>query len=174
MMSKLKTAVNEEDHIQGSSDAKVIVVEYGDYECPHCAHAHQVLKNIVDYFKGQVALVFRNFLLTEVHPMAYPAAIAAEAAAKQGKFWEMNNGLFEHQDDLSEDLFIQLAEQLGLNVQQFQEDLDQSGELEGKIDADFEGGVRSGVNGTPSFYVNGEKFDGGAEDLFDMLRESSE
>ncbi|MBC7418108.1 MAG: thioredoxin domain-containing protein [Pedobacter sp.] len=173
-MSKLKIAVNEEDHLQGNKGAKVVVVEYGDYECPHCAHAHQVLKNIVDYFKGQVSLVYRNFPLTESHPMAYPAAVAAEAAAKQGKFWEMNNGLFENQEDLSTDLFSQLAEQLGLDVQQFKRDLDQSDRLKEKIEADFEGGVRSGVNGTPSFYVNGEKFDGGAEDLFDMLRESTE
>ncbi|MGY3051968.1 protein-disulfide isomerase [Pedobacter sp. UYEF25] len=173
-MSKLKTAVTEEDHFQGNRGAKVVVVEYGDYECPHCAHAHHVLKNIVDYFKGQVSLVFRNFPHTESHPMAYPAAVAAEAAAKQGKFWEMNNALFENQDDLSADLFIQLAAQLGLDVQQFEGDLAQSDDLKEKIEVDFEGGVRSGVNGTPSFYVNGEKFDGGAEDLFDMLRGSTD
>lgn len=173
-MGSIKIAVNQNDHIKGNIQAKVVVVEYGDYECPHCAHAHQVLKNIVDYFKGQVALVYRNFPLTESHPMAYPAAVAAEAAAKQGKFWEMNNGLFENQDDLSADLFSQLAEQLGLDVQQFKRDLVQSDRLKEKIEVDFEGGVRSGVNGTPSFYVNGEKFDGGAEDLFDMLQESTE
>lgn len=171
-MSKLKTPVSELDHIQGSRDSKVIVVEYGDYECPHCAHAHHVLKNIVNYFDGQVALVYRNFPLTEMHPMAYPAAIAAEAASKQGKFWEMNNGLFDNQEDLSEDLFIQLAEEIGLDLEEFQSDFDQSGNLEAKIDADFEDGMRSGVNGTPSFFVNGEKFDGGAEDLFDMLKDS--
>lgn len=173
-MSNLKIAVNDSDYIQGNQDAKVVVVEYGDYECPHCAHAHQVLKNLVDYFDGQVALVFRNFPLTESHAMAYPAAIAAEAAAKQDKFWEMNDALFENQDELGDKLFGQLAKRLGLDMQQFQNDLKESSELEEKIDADFEGGMRSGVNGTPSFYINGEKFDGGPEDLFEMLKESGE
>ena len=171
-MSTLQIAPNKKDHIQGSFDAKIIVVEYGDYQCPHCAHAHSVLKNLTEYFDNQVALIFRNFPLTESHPMAYSAAIAAEAAAKQGKFWEMNDAIFENQDDLSNRLYGQLAKRLGLDRKQFDNDLSNADDLEAKIDADFEDGMRSGVNGTPSFYVNGNKFDGGAEDLFDMLKDS--
>lgn len=117
-------------------------------------------------------MVFRNFPLTEMHEEAYPAAVVAEAAAQQGKFWEMNSALFDNQDDLGNALFEQLAKRIGLDTQQFGTDTNKPDAFKEKIDADFEGGVRSGVNGTPSFYVNGEKFDGGPEDLLDLLNES--
>ncbi|MDQ0967359.1 protein-disulfide isomerase [Flavobacterium sp. W4I14] len=107
------------------------------------------------------------------HEFAFPAAIAAEAAGLQGKFWEMHDALYENQYRLNGELFDELAETIGLDLEQFQQD-STSEEIKSKIEDDFDSGVRSGVNGTPSFYVNGNKFDGGATDLYQMLKESAE
>ena len=172
-MSTLKPEVNNQDHVQGTESAAISIVEFGDYQCPHCGNAHPIMKEIEDAFGDQIKFVFRNFPLQESHELALPAAIAAEAAAMQGKFWEMHDALFENQYRLSDELFEELAETIGLDLDKFQKDssLDQ---LKEKIENDFESGVRSGVNGTPSFYVNGTKFDGGATDLYQMLKESTE
>ena len=106
-----------------------------------------------------------------MHQYARPAAIAAEAANLQGKFWEMHDAIYENQRDLNENLLMKLAEQLKLNIPQFEKDLE-SPQLAEKVDSDFESGIMSGVNGTPSFFVNGKKFDGGAEDLLELVREN--
>ncbi len=169
----LKPAVDNHDHVQGNTTADLIIVEFGDYQCPHCGAAHPIIKEMMNKFGSQTKFVFRNFPLTEIHPLARPAALAAEAAALQNRFWEMHDAIFEHQPFLAENLLLQLAGKLQLNIDQFRKDIHQSA-LAAKVDGDFESGMRSGVNGTPSFFVNGKKFDGGAGDLFELLQSSTE
>ena len=168
----LKPPVGPGDHVIGTADAVIEIVEYGDFQCPHCAAAHPVTKEILKVFGNQVRFVFRNFPLAESHRYATIAAIAAEAAGLQHKYWEMHDMIFEHQASLSYDSLFELADKLGLNRRQFERDL-QNEALSDKVESDFESGIRSGVNGTPSFFVNGNKFDGAAGDLFAMLKESS-
>ena len=168
----LKPAVSNTDHAQGNLDAELTIVEYGDYQCPYCGAAYPVLKDLMDQFGTQIKFVFRNFPLSEMHQYARPAALAAEAAALQNKFWEMHDAIYENQRNLNESLLLELAEELTLDVPQFKKDL-KSVELADKVDEDFESGIVSGVNGTPSFYVNGKKFDGGAEDLFQLIQENT-
>ena len=169
----LKPAVSNTDHAQGNLNADLIIVEYGDYQCPYCGAAYPVLKELMGQFGNQIKFVFRNFPLSEMHQYARMAAIAAEAAALQGKFWEMHDAIYENQRNLNENFLLMLAGKLNLNIPQFEKDLENS-ELAEKVDADFESGIVSGVNGTPSFYVNGKKFDGGAEDLFQLLSTNEE
>ncbi|WP_316736398.1 DsbA family protein [Pedobacter aquatilis] len=172
-MSTLKPAVSEKDHFEGGKSASIEIVEFGDYQCPHCGHAFPIIKKIQKIFGEQIKFIFRHFPLQEAHEYAFPAAVAAEAAALQGKFWEMHDGLYQNQNQLGENLFNEIAEKIGLDIDQFKKDYS-SGDLTEKVESDFESGIRSGVNGTPSFYVNGSKFDGGAEDLLAMLKESAE
>ncbi|TDQ11799.1 DsbA family protein [Pedobacter metabolipauper] len=169
----LKPAIGQADHKQGGHKASIEIVEYGDYQCPYCGAAYPILKQIEDTFGDQILFVFRNFPLQEAHRFAMVAAQAAEAAARQDKFWEMHDAIFENQQQLSDAYLFSLAEQIGLDVDQFQIDLEAESTVK-KVEDDFESGVRSGVNGTPSFFVNGQKFDGGAEDLMAMLKESTQ
>lgn len=171
MSNTLKPEVNINDHFQGHDKAPITIVEYGDYQCPYCRSAHAVIKRIQRVFGAQIKFVFRNFPLKETHIYAFLAATAAEAAALQNKFWEMHDAIYENQNRLSENIFNELAEKIGLDLEQFELDFT-SQEVNTKVEDDFESGIRSGVNGTPSFYVNGTKFDGGAQDLFNMLKES--
>jgi len=168
----LKPNVSQTDHAQGNLNADLVIVEYGDYQCPYCGAAYPVLKDLMKEFGSQIKFVFRNFPLSEMHQYARPVAIAAEAANLQGKFWEMHDAIYENQTYLNENLLMKLAEQLNLNIPQFEKDLE-STELAEKVDSDFESGIVSGVNGTPSFFVNGKKFDGGAEDLIELLMENT-
>ena len=172
-MSTLKPSVSEKDHVQGAESASIEIVEFGDYECPYCGDAYPVVKEIQETFGDQIKFAFRNFPLQEAHPLALPAALAAEAAARQGKFWEMHDAIYENQYRLDEEIFDELAETIGLDLDKFKEDAD-ADETQQKVEDDFESGIRSGVNGTPSFYVNGTKFDGGVMDLYQMLKESAE
>ncbi|PWS28332.1 disulfide bond formation protein DsbA [Pedobacter yonginense] len=172
-MSTLKPIVSEIDHIQGNKSASIEIVEFGDYQCPYCGDAYPIVKEIEEAFGDQIQFVFRHFPLQEAHEFAFKAALAAEAAGMQGKFWEMHDALYENQYRLANDLFDELAETLGLDLEKFTADVN-SDEARDKVENDFESGVRSGVNGTPSFYVNGTKFDGGATDLYQMLKESAE
>ncbi|KIC63982.1 DsbA family protein [Chryseobacterium taiwanense] len=168
----LKPSVNKNDHTQGNENADLVIVEYGDYQCPYCGAAYPVLKELMREFGSQVQFVFRNFPLSEMHPYAKPAAIAAEAANLQGKFWEMHDAIYENQQNLNELYLFELAEAIGLDISQFKEDI-QKAELEEKVDSDFESGVISGVNGTPSFFINDKKFNGGATDLLQLIRENT-
>ncbi|GGG64194.1 DsbA family protein [Epilithonimonas arachidiradicis] len=168
----LKPSVSITDHAQGNDNADLVIVEYGDYQCPYCGAAYPVLKELMKEFGSQVKFVFRNFPLSEMHQYARPAAIAAEAANLQGKFWEMHDAIYENQGSLNEIFLFELAEKIGLNVSQFKTDI-QKAELEDKVDSDFESGIMSGVNGTPSFFVNGNKFNGSAMDLFQVIRENA-
>lgn len=163
---KLKAAVSAEDHIQGPEDAAVTLVEYGDYQCPFCGAAHPVVKRLQKHFGESLRFVFRNFPLTEIHAMAETAAETAEYAATQGKFWEMHDGIYEHQSRLSVELLTSLAEKHGLDARSLGEALENS-TFEERVKKDFMSGVRSGVNGTPSFFINGARHDGPAD--FDSL-----
>lgn len=167
----LKPSVSKTDHAQGNLDSDLEIVEYGDYQCPYCGAAYPVLKELMREFGSKVNFVFRNFPLSEMHQYARVAAIAAEAANLQGKFWEMHDAIYENQRHLNENFLLKLAGQLNLNIPQFEKYLESS-ELAEKVDSDFESGIMSGVNGTPSFFVNGKKFDGGAEDLLEWVREN--
>lgn len=172
MSNHLKPAISGQDHIQGPAQASIEIVEYGDYQCPHCGAAYPVIKEIQSKFGDQMRFVYRNFPLSESHEFAMPAAVASEAAALQDKFWEMHDIIFENQDSLSDEGLFKIASEAGLDIEKFKEDI-QKPELEQKVESDFESGIRSGVNGTPSFFVNGTKFDGDAQDLMDMLTENS-
>ena len=154
MMSKLKPVVNPGDHQVGDVNAAITLVEFGDFECPHCGRAHPLIQELLREFEGKIHFVFRNFPLWESHPHAYIAALAAESAGKQGKFWEMHDLIFENQRYLNAAFLNSLAEKLELNMEQFAKDR-KGKEAEEKIESDFESGVRSGVNGTPGFFLDG-------------------
>jgi protein-disulfide isomerase len=156
---RLTLAVSDRDHIQGPANAAVTLVEYGDYQCSHCLQAHATLIDIRNIMGSRMRLIFRNFPITSIHPDAQLAAEAAEAAGAQGKFWEMHDTLFEHQPHLEEPDLIRYARQLGLDINQFQNDL-QTHAFVARVREDIHSGVRSGVNGTPTFYINGIRHDG--------------
>lgn len=158
-MSTLKVPVSPSDHIQGDEQATCTLVEYGDYECPHCGHAYPIVRRIQKHFGKRLRFVFRNFPLNESHPHAESAAESAEFAGAHGKFWGMHDLLFENQDRLSGDLYLELAQELQLAPEDLRVALEK-GKYRAKVRADFTGGVRSGVNGTPTFFINGQRHDG--------------
>jgi protein-disulfide isomerase len=158
-MSKLSIAVSDKDHRQGGPDAPCTLVEYGDYQCPSCGQAYPIVKRVQKHFGKRLLFVFRNFPLSEMHPYAEPAAESAEFAGAHHKFWEMHDLLYENQDRLDDALLFQLAEQLQLDPEKLRQAL-ASKEFEPRVRADFRGGVRSGVNGTPTFFINGQRHDG--------------
>jgi len=157
-MSELTIPVSETDHIQGSPQAPVTLLEYGDYQCPYCGQAYPIIKDIQASLGGKLRFVFRNFPLTKAHPSAELAAEAAEAAAMSGKFWEMHDTLYMNQNALSEESLVEYARRLGLDVPKFVEDLAKR-RFKSRVRNDFIGGVRSGVSGTPGFFINGERHD---------------
>ena len=158
-MSHLTMHVTERDHIQGSAKALVTLVEYGDFECPHCARAYPIVEELRRNFGDKLRFVFRNFPLTQVHPHAETAAEAAEAAGAQGRFWEMHHALFKHQNALDASHILRYAQQIGIDEEKFGEALAANAFLE-RVREDFMSGVRSGVNGTPTFFINGMRHDG--------------
>lgn len=163
MTPRLVTPVNDADHVAGSPDAAITLVEYGDFECPHCGRAYPVLQRLQEQMGDDLRLVFRNFPLRESHPHAEHAAESAEAAAERGEFWAMHDQLFEHQDALEDEDLAGYAAAIGLDPETVAEDLD-AGTFQPKVRDDFMDGVRSGVNGTPTFFVNGRRYDGDWED----------
>ena len=158
-MTMLKIPVGPDDHIQGDEDAPITLVEYGDYECPHCGRAYPIVKLVQKQFGKRLRFVFRNFPLNEMHPNAQSAAETAEFAGAHGRFWEMHDGLFENQASLSLALLAELAEKLKLSASGLRNALAEQ-EYAPRVRSDFLGGVRSGVNGTPTFFINGERHDG--------------
>jgi protein-disulfide isomerase len=148
----------DRDHIQGPADAPVTLVEYGDYECPYCGAAYPIIKEVQSRMGERLRFVFRNFPISTSHPNAEEAAEAAEAAAGQGKFWPMHDLLYENQKNLRDQDLRAYAEQLGLDVERFDKELAERVHAE-RIHEDFMSGVRSGVNGTPTFYINGARHD---------------
>lgn len=167
--ARLKVPVTEHDHFQGLPDAPVTLVEYGDYECPYCARAHPIVKLIQRRVGQRLRFVFRNFPLTEIHPQAEAAAEAAEAAAARGKFWVMHDMIYEHQNDgLSPRDLGQYAAAVGLDAMAVMQDVAAHTYLP-RIREDFMGGVRSGVNGTPTFFINGVRYDGDWTDVDELV-----
>ena len=157
-MPRLTQPVTQQDHIFGPATAPVTLVEYGDFECPHCGEAYPVIQQILKEMGDQIRFVYRHFPLTETHPHAGEAAEAAEAAGAQGSFWEMHSILFEHQDELRSENLVQYAQNLGLNIERFRTDLEEH-IYQRLVEEDFISGVRSGVNGTPTFFINAERMD---------------
>ena len=153
------TVSEERDHVLGPRQAPVTLLEYGDYECPHCGQAHYVLQDLLAELGDQTRLAFRNFPLAQIHPHAELAAEAAEAAGAQGRFWPMHDLLFENQDALEEEDLVAYAQQVGLDLGRFQVEMVQR-LYAPRVREDFLSGVRSGVNGTPTFFINGYRHDG--------------
>ena len=160
-MSQLTRPVGPDDHVQGPADAPVTLVEYGDFECPHCGRAHPIIKEIKRRMGDRLRLVYRHFPLTQAHPHAEHAAEIAEAAAEQGKFWEMHDTLFENQDALDDADLVAYAAALDLDEAWAASVLAEE-KFADRVRADFMSGVRSGVNGTPTFFINGARDDSGA------------
>ena len=157
-MAQLRVPVTPLDHILGGDEALVTIVEYGDYECPHCAAAQPILAQILAHFGDRLRLVYRHFPMVEVHPAAGVAAEVAEFAGSRGLFWQMHQSIFANQPRLSVPVLIALAANLKLSPVDLRDAL-ASGAFAEKVQGDFIGGVRSGVNGTPTFFVNGVRHD---------------
>ncbi len=158
----LVVPVSERDHRQGPATAAVTLVQYGDYECPYTRQSTTIVRAIQQQLGDQLRFVFRNFPLTEIHPHALHAAFAAEAAAVQGKFWQMHDYIFHHQHTLEDSDLEQFAEAVGLDMQQFARAMAEQRAL-ARIEEDVEGGQRSGVQGTPTFFINGVLYRGSWE-----------
>lgn len=157
---KLRAPVStERDHILGPDSATVTLVWYGDHECPHCRQAFAVFRELRRHLQNRVRFVFRYFPVTTIHPHAQLAAEAAEAAAAQGKFWDMSRLLFSHQDALEREDLVRYAAELEIDTARFEQELEQHVHAE-RVREDFMSGLRSGVNGTPTFFINDERYDG--------------
>ncbi len=156
-MKNLRAEVSAKDHIRGSESAGVTLVEYGDFQCPDAGAAYPMVKRVQKHFGQKLRFVFRNFPLREIHPLAEPAARLAEFAAASDKYWEMHDALYENQDQLGGGLFLNLAEGLGLDGEGAAAALKRVSE---KVEDDVAGGKRSGVHGTPTFFINGQLYEG--------------
>lgn len=161
--ANLTVPVGEGDHSIGPDDAPVTLVEYGDFECPHCRAAHPIVKSVIERMGDRLRFVYRHFPITSTHPHAQHAAEAAEAAGAQGQFWAMHDLIFENQEALEDDDLISYAEKIGIDASRVATELAE-GTHEDKVRNDFRSGVRSGVNGTPTFFINGARFDGSWHD----------
>jgi len=152
--------ISESDHVQGPKDAKVVLIEYSDFECPYCFRHYLTMKQIEEEYKDKIAVVFRHFPLS-FHANAQKAAEAAECAGEQGKFWEMHDKLFEANanEELNLDKFKQISKDLGLNTDQFNDCLDNE-KMASKVAKDMAGGQKAGVSGTPATFINGELVSG--------------
>jgi protein-disulfide isomerase len=155
----LVVPVSTDDHIRGNPHALVTLIEYGDYECPLCAMAHPITHQLMQHFGYRLCFVFRHFPLTQSHPHAEMAAEAAEFAGAHGRFWEMHDAIYENQAALGLPLLLALARRLGMSDMAIGFAIANS-EHAPKIQRDFLGGVRSGVNGTPTFFIGDHRHDG--------------
>jgi protein-disulfide isomerase len=168
---QLAVPVSERDHAQGPATAAVTLVQYGDFECPYTRLSTHVVQAIQQQLGAQLRFVFRNFPLTEIHPHALHAALAAEAAAAQGRFWEMHDHIFHHQHTLEDADLENMAQAVGLDMLEYARVVTEPGTFQ-HIEADVEGGERSGVQGTPTFFINGILYQGDwtKEDLLTALQ----
>lgn len=173
MRRTLTPAVSADDHRRGADDALITLVEYGDFECPHCGRAFPIVEALQREFGSTLRFVFRHFPLSEIHAHAELAAESTEAAAAQGQFWAMHRMLFQQQHALEPHHLLKYAQQLGLDMNQFRKDLG-GRTFRKRVHEHFMGGVRSGVNGTPTFFLNGVRWDGHADfqNLATAIRES--
>lgn len=154
------------DHAYAITDSKVVIIEYGDYQCPTCASVYPLLNDIGEEYKNQITLIYRNYPLTNIHPNALAAASAAEAAGLQGKYWPMHNLLYKNQSEWSllqsdqrTNKFIEYANSLGLDTTKFKADMS-SPDVAKKIAFDQALGRKESVNGTPTIFINGELIEG--------------
>jgi protein-disulfide isomerase len=159
MGTTLKLPANEMDHHLGPITAPVTLVEYGDFECPYCGVAESVVKQLIKEYRSDICFVYRHFPLSGIHPDAEIAALASEAAGKQDRFWDMHHQLFENQEKISKDTILNLAHLLNLDMEQYVYDL-KSYEFMEKVQNDIRSGRESGVESTPTFFINGNKFEG--------------
>ena len=159
-MTQLIPAVNSNDHSFGDPRAPLELVEYGDYECPYCGKAYPIIKDIQQRIGSDLKFVFRNFPLAKIHPHAFSAAVATEAAGRQDKFWGMHDLVFENQKTLDVENIFHFADLLRLDIERFSNSIQEKALIE-KVEKDFESGLRSGVNRTPTFFINGIKYNGG-------------
>jgi len=158
-MADLVVPVSAHDHIRGPANAPLTLVQYADFQCPHCAAAHPEVAAIANELSDSLRLVLRHFPLSQVHPQAQRAAEAAEAAAGHGRFWEMASLLYENQEELDDHSLGRYARKAGLDLKRFRKELS-SGVHAARVRADYLGGIRSGVNGTPTFFINGKRYEG--------------
>jgi protein-disulfide isomerase len=170
-MTQLTPAVNSNDHSFGNPGAPIELVEYGDYECPYCGKAYPIVKDIQRKLGSELKFVFRNFPLAKIHPNAFSAAVATEAAGRQDKFWEMHDLVFENQKTLDAENIFHFADILRLDIERFSYDIQLKALIQ-KVEKDFESGLRSGVNRTPTFFINGIKYEGSwsGDQLFQYLK----
>jgi protein-disulfide isomerase len=173
-VSRLTPPVSEADHRSGPDDVPVTLVEYGDLECPACGAAYPIVEGVRRKMGARLRFVFRHFPLTQMHPHAMRAAEAAEAAGAQGKFWQMHGKLFEHQDALEDADLVRYAKALHLDDKRFASEIASAAHVE-RIRKDIGSGIRSGVNGTPTFFINGVRYDGSweASDLLAALENAA-
>jgi protein-disulfide isomerase len=171
---RLTLPVGKRDHVQGPDDAPLVLVEYGDYQCPYCGAAYPIVKRVQNELGPRLRFVFRNFPITSSHPQAQWAAETAEAAAAQGKFWEMHDYLYENQPSLGDEgFFAKYEKKLKLDVTRLVRDVAQHVHSS-RVQEDYMSGIRSGVNGTPTFFVGGARYDGypGFAPLISALEEA--
>jgi protein-disulfide isomerase len=164
---RLTVPVTERDHIRGQLGARFTLVEYGDYECPYCRGAHPVVEEVERRLNGQLCFAYRHFPIINAHPHAVRAAEAAEAAGAQGRFWAMHDLLFGSMSVLADETLVRFAVQIGLDARRFVAELAANQYLD-RIREDMSSGARSGVNGTPTFFVNGVRHDG-AHDAVSLI-----
>jgi protein-disulfide isomerase len=157
--AQLSIPVGHNDHSSGPLDAKLTVVEYGDYQCPYCGQAYPIVEQLRTEFADSMRFIFRNLPLAEVHPNAEAAAEVAEAVGLQGTFWEIHDRLFENQHDLSAAALLRYVDDVGADVKLATKVI-ADGVARRRVESDFEGAIRSGANGTPTFFINGERYDG--------------
>jgi protein-disulfide isomerase len=156
---KSPTEIAADDHIQGKRDAPIVLLEYGDYECPYCGAAYPVTKELQNALGENLCFVFRNFPLRTAHPHAEKAAEAAEAAGARHKFWEMHDILFENQENLEDEDLLEYAMEVGIKPDELRQDL-LTERFYPRVQEDFISGLRGGVNGTPTFFINGMRHNG--------------
>lgn len=170
--SKFTLPLVNRDHIRGPVDAPISLLEYGDYECVFCGDSHAIIKKVQQRLAGRLCFVFRNFPAANAHPHAQHAAEAAEAAGVQGKFWEMHDLLFAHQDALEDEKLAQYALRLGLDSERLIREV-VDGVHTARVKEDFKSGARGGVNGTPTLFINGERYEGDLDfdELLDALQD---
>ncbi len=147
------------DPFEGSEDAKVVIVEYSDFQCPACGAAYPIAKEVRETYGDQIKFVYKDFPLTNIHPYAWKAAEAGQCALEQEMFWEFHDKMFENQQDLRVSKLKQYAADVGLDVGQFSSCLD-SGKMYSSVSADQKEGLRLGVQATPTFFMNGRKYEG--------------
>jgi protein-disulfide isomerase len=170
-MADLNPPVSDRDHVQGEPDARLTLVEYGDFQCPHCRIAHAVVKRLRNRLGADLRFVFRHFPLVDIHPMAEAAAEAAEYAASGGQFWAMYDAIFEHQNQLSPEMLVATLQRLSLDPEDGAEAIEEH-RFADRIEEDMEGGENIGVHATPTFFINGKQYRGPwqLEDLLEALQ----